>query len=145
MGFCALFSNNGLPYGKIYVRHRTKSCITVAKRLNFGNVYFYLTACNYLNVGLLKIGLYMGLGNAACTNNAYAKFFICHGIALNYKLAHITVGKHAGIENSLAAALEGLILNLNAGGALVTDIGKGGYVLAPINVTKAGKLGAHIL
>lgn len=64
-------------------------------------------------------------------------------LRLNHKLLHVALAQAQRIENPFLAALEGLILDFDAGIAVVADIGQGGDVLAPIHVAEAGELRGH--
>ena len=52
-------------------------------------------------------------------------------LRLNHKLLHVALAQAQRIENPFLAALKGLILDFDAGIAVVADIGQGGDVLAP--------------
>ena len=64
-------------------------------------------------------------------------------LRLNHKLLHVALAQAQRIENPFLAALKGLILDFDAGIAVVADIGQGGDVLAPIYVAEAGELRGH--
>ena len=49
------------------------------------------------------------------------------------------------IENPFLAALKGLILDFDAGIAVVADVGQRRYVAAPVHIAQAGQLGAHVV
>ena len=63
----------------------------------------------------------------------------------NYKLLHVALGDPDAVQNLFLAAFESLVLHLDAGAAIETDIGQRGNILAPVHIAVAGQLGGHVV
>ena len=59
------------------------------------------------------------------------------------ELLQIALAQPQRLQHGLFAALKGLVLHLDAGEAVVADVGQGGDKLAPVHVAQAGQLGGH--
>ena len=79
------------------------------------------------------------------TNRKKAAAFSRQPYTSDYKLLHVALGDPDAVQNLFLAAFESLILHLDAGAAVETDVGQGGHILAPVHITVAGQLGGHVI
>ena len=64
-----------------------------------------------------------------------------HLFPSNYVVSQIFCAQQHRLLDIFHRALERLVLDLDAGVALITDVGKSRYILAPVDVTQTGQLG----
>ena len=59
----------------------------------------------------------------------------------DYKLPHVVPAENNGFLNIVQILFKGFIFHLDAGVAVIADVGQGRNIFAPIHIAQAGELG----